>query len=278
MKGGDRMPKIAYEAGHGINTSGKRTPDGEREWMFNDKVARAFDEKMNQYDQVQLLRLDDPTGNRDVPLTERTNKANAWGADVLISFHHNALSGSWGTHTGIETYVHPESSAASKEIQRLIHPRIVVAMGLKDRGMKEANFHMLRESNVPSVLIEGGFMDSTIDIKELRNDSKLRAQGEAATHALVDFFFLKPKVDSSKTTLYRVFTGTFNSHRSLEDAIDMAKRDFTWIFYGRAESLNFNRSYRIFTGTFKTRAEAENARAKLHQKFGWVTYIREEVI
>ncbi|MFC4409456.1 N-acetylmuramoyl-L-alanine amidase [Chungangia koreensis] len=272
------MTKIAYDAGHGMSTSGKRTPDGEREWMFNNKVAIAFADKLKQYENVELLRLDDPSGNRDVPLSERTDKANAWGADVLISFHHNALAGSWGTHSGIETYTHPQSSAASKEIQRLIHPRIALAMGLKDREMKEANFHMLRESNMPSVLIEGGFMDSTIDIQALRNDAKLKAQGEVAAQALVNLFFLKPKNVSTTTSLYRVFTGTFNSSRSLADAIEMARREFTWVFYERAESLDFNPTYRIFTGTFKTKAAAEEAKVKLQQKFGWITYIREEVI
>jgi N-acetylmuramoyl-L-alanine amidase len=270
------MPKIAYDAGHGLNTSGKRTPDGEREWFFNNQVARAFAEKMSQYENVELLRLDDPTGNRDVPLTERTNKANTWDADVLICFHHNALTGTWGMHTGVETYTHPLSSKASKDLQRLIHPRIVVAMGLQDRGMKEENFHMLRESNMPSVLIEGGFMDSTIDIKALRDPAKLTAQGEAAAHAMVDYFHLQRKVVS--TTVYRVFTGTFNSSRSLANAIEMARRDFPWVFYERAESLNFNPFYRIFTGTFKTQSAALDAQAKLKQKYGWVTYLKEEII
>jgi len=276
MEGGDRMPKIAFDAGHGLNTSGKRTPDGEREWTFNNEVARAFAEKMSQYENVQLLRLDDPTGNRDVPLNERTNKANAWGADVLISFHHNAMSGVWGTHTGVETFVYPQSTDDSKQIQRLIHPRILVAMGLRDRGMKEDNFHVLRESKMPSVLIEGGFMDSTIDIKVLRDDSKLRAQGEAVAHAMVDYFHLQPKV--VPTTLYRVFTGTFNNSRSLADAIEQARKDFPWVLYERAESLNFNPSYRIFTGTFKTRSAAEDAQTKLRQKYGWMTYVREESV
>lgn len=270
------MPKIAYDAGHGRNTTGKRSPDGEREWFFNDKAARAFAEKMNQYQHVELLRLDDPTGVRDVPLIARTNKANAWGADVLISFHHNALTGVWGTHTGIETYTYPQSNDASKQIQRLLHPRVVVAMGLRDRGMKEANFHVLRESNMPSVLIEGGFMDSTIDIKALRDDDKLRAQGEAVAHAMVDYFHLQRK--AVNTTVYRVFTGTFNSSRSVADAIERVRKDFPWVFYERAETLNFNPSYRIFTGTFATRSAAEDARTKLRQKYGWVTYLREETI
>lgn len=36
------MVKIGFDAGHGINTPGKRTPDGEREWSFNNQVAIAF--------------------------------------------------------------------------------------------------------------------------------------------------------------------------------------------------------------------------------------------
>ena len=35
--------------------------------------------KLNTFDKVQILRLDDPTGNNDVPLSERSNKANEWG-------------------------------------------------------------------------------------------------------------------------------------------------------------------------------------------------------
>lgn len=268
------MPKIAYEAGHGLNTSGKRTPEGEREWSFSNKAALAFAEKMSLYENIELLRLDDPTGNRDVPLTERTDKANKWRADVLISFHHNALTGTWGIHTGVETYIHPLSSAASKALQKIVHSRVVVAMGLKDRGMKEANFHMLRESKMPSVLIEGGFMDSTIDIEKLRDDSRLKAQGEAAAHAVADYFRLHLKI--VQTTVFRVFTGTFNTSRSLDDAIGMARKDFPWTFYERAESHNFAPSYRIFTGTFSTKRAAEDARQKLHQKYGWVTYVKEE--
>lgn len=62
------MVKIAIDAGHGINTPGKRTPDDEREWSLNNKVALAAIAKLNTYQNVQILRLDDPTGKTDVPL------------------------------------------------------------------------------------------------------------------------------------------------------------------------------------------------------------------
>src|SRR5690606_17655102 len=99
------MVKVVIDAGHGINTPGKRSPSDEREWSFNNKVAVAAINRLNQYQNVQILRTDDPTGKTDVPLITRTNKANAWGADLLVSIHHNALAGQWHSGGGVETYV-----------------------------------------------------------------------------------------------------------------------------------------------------------------------------
>lgn len=189
------MVKIALDAGHGINTAGKRTPDGEREWTFNSKVLLACSARLNKYQDVQILRLDDPTGNTDVPLATRTNKANAWKADALVSIHHNAFDGKWGSHGGVETLVQEIiASKASKDIAAIINPLIVKAMGLRDRGVKSKNNHMTRVSNMPAILTEGGFMDSKTDIPALRSDAKLKAQGEAIADGLAAYFKLKLKV------------------------------------------------------------------------------------
>ena len=100
------MVKIALDAGHGINTAGKRTSDGERECSV----------RLNKYQDVQILRLDDPTGNTDVPLATRTNKANAF-----VSLHHNALDGKWGSLGGFKTLVQEiTASKASKDIAAII--------------------------------------------------------------------------------------------------------------------------------------------------------------
>lgn len=187
------MIKIALDAGHGIHTAGKRTPDGEREWTINDKVLRAAEAKLNKYQNVQLLRLDDPTGKMDVPLKTRTDKANEWGADALASIHHNALAGRWGSHGGVETYVQQGASKASFDIAAIIQPKIVEEMGLRDRGIKQANLHMTRESNMPAILTEGGFMDSLTDISSLRSEAKLKSQGEAIADGMAAYYKLKPK-------------------------------------------------------------------------------------
>lgn len=187
------MVKIAIDAGHGLNTPGKRTPDDEREWLFNNKVALACIAKLNTYQNVQILRLDDPTGKTDVPLKTRTDKANSWNADVLVSCHHNAYLGRWGKHGGVETITQTLSQKASIDIAKEIHPRVVSAMGLIDRGLKTMNLHVTRESQMPAVLVEGGFMDSSIDIIALRSDAKLKAQGEAIAEGLAAYFKLVKK-------------------------------------------------------------------------------------
>lgn len=190
------MVKIVLDAGHGYETPGKRSPAGEREWSFNNKVALAAAAKLNSYENVQILRVDDPTGRTDVALKTRTDRANNWKADVYVAIHHNALTGKWGKHSGIETYTmdHPQANPKSVVLAKEIHPRIVKAMGLQNRGIKRANFHVLRETRMPAILTEGGFMDSTIDIVKLRDDRYLKAQGEAIAEGLAAYFNLRPKM------------------------------------------------------------------------------------
>lgn len=190
------MVKIAWSAGHGMDTAGKRTPNGEREWSFNNKVVTAGMIYLARYEGVLQLRVDDSSGTTDIPLTTRTEKANAWKADIYVSCHHNAFTGTWGDHGGVETYVMKpeENNPLSLKLANLIHPKVVNAIGLRDRGVKSANFHELRETNMPAILIEGGFMDSRTDIKKMRDDKYLKAHGEAIARGIVEYFNLNLKV------------------------------------------------------------------------------------
>lgn len=188
------MVKICFDSGHGKDTPGKRSPNDEREWVFNDKVVDAAMLFLAKYENVQMLRVDDSSGKVDIPLQTRTNKANNWNADVYISCHHNALIGKWGEHGGVETFIHPQTPKETKDIAKILHANVVRAMGLQDRGLKTADFHVLRETKMNAVLIEGGFMDSRIDIKSMRDDKKLKAQGEAVARGVAEYYNLKLKV------------------------------------------------------------------------------------
>lgn len=189
--------KVAIDAGHGLYTKGKRSPADEREWSFNNKVAIATINELSKYD-VDILRTDDVTGATDVSLTTRANKANAFGADAFVSIHHNAYSGSWNDATGIETFTNTNGSKASVELAKDIHGRVVDAYGLRDRGLKKANHAVTRQTSMPAVLVEGGFMDSTIDIKKLRSDAVLKNAGVAVAQGIVAFLNLSKKANQDK--------------------------------------------------------------------------------
>ncbi|MGE6487470.1 N-acetylmuramoyl-L-alanine amidase family protein [Paenisporosarcina sp. NPDC076898] len=192
------MKKVTWSAGHGLLTPGKQTPDGQKEWTFNDKVVRAGMSFLAQYEDVAQLRLDDPTGLRDIPLQERSNQANAWGTNLHVDVHHNALGFNWVPFgLGIETFAMKgtQNYEQSLKLANIVQPLIVKAMGLKDRGVKSANLHMLREIKAPAILTEGGFMDSQVDVAVMRNDVKLKAQGEAIAQGIAQYLGLKMKVD-----------------------------------------------------------------------------------
>lgn len=212
---------IAIDAGHGINTPGKRTPAGEREWTFNNKVALAAIKYLNGYEGAKIVRLDDPSGKNDVSLKARTDKANAAKADVLVSIHHNANAGKWGSAWGgTETFVHSSNPSGARQLANIVQPKLVKAYGLSNRGVKSANFHMLRESKMTAILTEGGFMDSTIDIVKMRDDKVLDAAGKAIAEGVAEYLGLKKKLvpkpkpvpaptPKPSGKLYRVQVGAF---------------------------------------------------------------------
>lgn len=75
------------ESGHALNTSGKRSIDsGLHEWQFNSVAAKYVADLLAQYENTTTYFSHDVTGKTDVPLQERTDKANQLKVDTYISF------------------------------------------------------------------------------------------------------------------------------------------------------------------------------------------------
>lgn len=171
------MFKIALNAGHGLYTAGKRClaaldPNETREWTLNSRICNKIEEKLRSYTGYELLRLDDPTGQTDVALKARTDKANSFGADFYLSIHHNAGIGG-GTGGGVIAFVYPNVDSVTLSWQQALYNAVIEKGGL--RGNRSAplakkDLHELRESNMPAVLIECGFMDSATDVPVILTD------------------------------------------------------------------------------------------------------------
>lgn len=181
---------IALDAGHGLKTSGKQTPDLIKEWTLNDKVRDKIVELLKGYD-VIFIYPDNNEGLVDEGLTSRRTLYVRQNVDVCVSIHHNAHTGVWGNATGVEVFTDRNCTAADKELANLIYPRLVKYTGLKGRGIKSANFTVINQNSVPAVLVEGGFMDSRIDNPVITSDAGQNAYAKAVAEALIEFLDLK---------------------------------------------------------------------------------------
>ena len=95
--------KIGLDAGHGLKTAGKQSPDGVKEWTLNDKVRDKVVELLKGYD-VEIIFTDNNEGNIDEGLTSRRSMYVNQKADAFVSIHHNAFTGNWNDATGVEIY------------------------------------------------------------------------------------------------------------------------------------------------------------------------------
>jgi N-acetylmuramoyl-L-alanine amidase len=204
------MMKIVLDAGHGLPTAGKRTLNGVNgvvhEWTMNNNVcnyaaailSEYMDSKMNP---VEIFRADDITGKTDVPVQERTNRINNINPDLSVSIHHNANTGSWGNWTGVCAFYTIKKSARDADLARLFAAELAKQTGLYNRGgLQDQSYlkmtlHMIRETKptIPSILAEGGFMDSTVDYPVITSENGQRAYGQAVANVCINHFKLQKK-------------------------------------------------------------------------------------
>lgn len=156
---------IALDDGHGMTTAGKRTPFipelGRfiRENEFNREVVRFIDVHLKRNGFRTLLTA--PT-DADTPLATRVRLANSARADLLISIHFNAMDGIFHGNSkdaqGFSAHVHSLKYESAK-FGRIALKHLANGTAQKNRGLVQQNLYMTRESKMPAVLLELGFMD-----------------------------------------------------------------------------------------------------------------------
>ena len=193
------MIKIALDAGHGLYTAGKQTPDGIKEWTLNDKVRDKVVALLKDYD-VEIINVDNDEGKTDESLASRLSRYKKEGVAAFVSIHHNAFTGSWNNATGVEVYTDRNGTTKDTKLAKCIYNRLVKYTGLKGRGVKKENWYVINQNTIPAVLCEGGFMDSKSDYKVITSDAGQTAYAKAVAEGLIEFLDLKKKVVVKPTT------------------------------------------------------------------------------
>ena len=193
------MFKIAFCAGHYIDTPGKRMPKSldpneTREWVLNNRVAGFFAEAAERFENVLLMRTDDSTGEGFIDIPQRAAVANAWGADLYLDLHHNA-AGKVFSGGGVEAFSYP-GSAEGKKYRDAIYAAVINAGGLvgnRLQPLKEYPYDSLSMTNMAAVLIEYGYMDSTVDAPMILTDEYSRKVAYATMEGIAKVAGLKRK-------------------------------------------------------------------------------------
>lgn len=219
-------PIVVIDPGHGGIDPGA-VGFGDREKDFNLKGAKIVHKYfLENFEGTYLMtRIDDST----VELEDRPKMANAIDADYFLSLHCNAFN---GKATGYETFVYTTPFKTSENIREVLHKTVMDYLaphGFVDRGMKSANFCVLRETKMSAILVENLFVDNTKDNKFLNDENLFRGLYLATAEGFAKGVGLPLR--SSKTdgrdenTLYKVQVGAFKFRRNAEGLVERLKSD-----------------------------------------------------
>ncbi|RKD75211.1 N-acetylmuramoyl-L-alanine amidase [Sinobaca qinghaiensis] len=375
------MAKVGLDLGHGRNTypPSKGVPSM-AEFSFNQGVGKVA-KRLLEESGVEVV-LGQPFDSNDVPLGTRTDKYNAEDVDIVMSVHadfngNDEATGFWGFYW--------YTSSGGRRLAQIWSKHLEAESDMRDRGIQQSkrgswtNFHMVRETKAPAVLMEHGFMSNKNDLAKLKSTKyrteagialakaaceylgipfkgKVTATASASTNSssistnewfdrkgkdvkelqdlllaageklpkfgadahfgketllAVQSFQRKHDISTPKGDFYgvpgprtmeklsevteskviakapeevkkeeakdphRLHTGTFPTAEALANGIKRLEKEFSWIFYERAESTKFNAGYRIFTGVYPTKEAAERAAERIRELTGWLVYVIE---
>ncbi|AHV98022.1 N-acetylmuramoyl-L-alanine amidase family protein [Paenibacillus sabinae] len=178
--GRDGKKLIVLDAGHGAKDSGAVGITGKYEKNFNLAVVLKAQELLKKESDIDvvLTRSDDTF----LELKDRVAIANNLNADLFVSVHANSSSTS--VASGTETYYKRDES---KAFAKVMHKYLVQATGLSDRGVQYGNFHVIRETKMPAILLEVGYLSNKKDEAALFTEDLQYRVAEAIVSGIKEY-------------------------------------------------------------------------------------------
>lgn len=215
------MVRLCFDYGHGGVDSGADY-NGREE---SDDVLRLGRDVATEVRRHGVTVDETRTSDTQVSLMDRTNFENINTYDYFISFHRNAFQPEKAK--GVETYTYLNGGSKSKGLAGRIQTSLV-ALGFTDRGVKQANYYVLRETKAPAVLVEIGFIDNSGDNNLF--DEKRNEIIKAITKAIlsqIGFKYVEAKASAPQTTdgqtFYRVMAGSYSVRENAENQVQKLK-------------------------------------------------------
>ncbi|HEX7057084.1 MAG TPA: N-acetylmuramoyl-L-alanine amidase family protein [Bacilli bacterium] len=171
-----KVYKVVVDAGHGGTDPGSTGYSKKDEKWFTLALAKKLAAILGNDSSIEpiLTRSDDST----VSLDERVAIANKENADLFVSIHGNIYENSQSIR-GTETYyARDESIPLAEEL----HKRVLSATGFPDRHVRKENYRVIKNTKMPAVLLEIGYLSNPTDEKNMLNESfQEKLAGEIAS-------------------------------------------------------------------------------------------------
>lgn len=163
-------PLVCIDAGHGGKDPGAESAyHGYEEKVLTLQTAQMVQNFLNQLGyRTEMTRHHD----HFVPLEKRAEMANVSDADLFVSIHYNHAPSV--SAKGIEVFYFEDEADAgrvteSKRLGRRVLSRLIERTGANSRGVKTAKFVVIKKTNMPAILIEGGFLTNVEERKRLQD-------------------------------------------------------------------------------------------------------------
>ncbi|MCP3030419.1 N-acetylmuramoyl-L-alanine amidase [Halobacillus sp. A1] len=180
-KGNLRGKTIVLDAGHGGFDPGAIGRNGTYEKTLTLQTAQNLKSTLEQNGASVVMTR---TNDSYLSLSARTALSNASSGDVFISVHYNSVPAT-NRATGINTYFYNDST---QTLASNIQSGLINSTGLSDRGIANGNFHILRNNQKPSVLVELGFISDVNEEKTVNSSGFQSKASQGITNGLINYF------------------------------------------------------------------------------------------
>lgn len=174
---------VYIDVGHGGTDSGYKTKDGVLEKDVDLQISKLVSSRLSSQSDVSVI----VSRNTDATLsnTERVEDANKQNADVFVSIHMTGNDDP--TAEGIQTFYRVDASDGSDQLGTLVQKSMTAYVNLKDRGATPFTFDVLKDNNMPAILIQCGFLSNPEEEKKLINPEFQKNLAEGISQGILSF-------------------------------------------------------------------------------------------
>lgn len=184
--------RIVVDPGHGGKYMGAIGVTGAVEKDVNLSIARQVADDLRKMGAwVRMTRHSDrtvgpPADTLDQDLQARVDVANQWPADLFVSIHSNSETGH--SREGMETYHCQRKDPESLRLASDIMADMSASLPVSVRGVKPANFYVIKNTSMPAALVEVAYLSNPTDEAKLKDPAFRKEAAQAIAQGIGDWF------------------------------------------------------------------------------------------